>query len=215
MKIFSIAAAALLVGMGALSMASCGNGEAEKGADSAKNVKGEQQGEAFEISTNIRYVDQDSLLAHYNYCKDQEAIISQIDLELQQYQNQLARNLQNRQNAIQQKLQSNGYLSEESYNADMRELQKLDQTSSAQFSQRAQADQQRVLELKKAYIDAIREYIVEYNKEYKYDAILFKDAGLYFNPALDITNEVLTGLNAEYEKKKASEKPAEKTDDKK
>lgn len=215
MKIFSIAAAALLVGMGALSMASCGNGEAEKGADSAKNVKGEQQGEAFEISTNIRYVDMDSILVHYNFCKDQEAIVSQIDLELQQYQNQLARNLQNRQNAIQQKLQSNGYLSEESYNADMRELQKLDQTSSAQFSQRAQADQQRVIDLKKAYIDAITDYIVEYNKEYKYDAILLKNAGLYFNPALDITNEVLTGLNAEYEKKKAADKPADKKDDQK
>lgn len=35
-----------------------------------------------------------------------------------------------------------------------------------------------------------------------YDAILFKAATLYINPALDITNEVVEGLNARYNKVK-------------
>lgn len=213
MKIFTLAAAALIA-MSAFTMTSCGNGDnAKNDVDSSKNVKGEQQGDAYETSINIRYVDMDSILTHYNYAKDQEAIVSQIDIELQQYQNQLARNLQSRQAAIQQKLQTNGYLSEESYKADMTELQKLDQASSAQFSQRAQNDQKRVAELQKAYVDAIQAFIVEYNKDKKYDAILFKNAGLYFNPALDITNDVLVGLNAEYAKKKGAE--ATKADEKK
>ena len=91
----------------------------------------------------------------------------------------------------------------------MTELQKLEQSSQAQFNRRAQADQARVIELKKAYTDAIREYIVEYNKEHKYDAILFKEAGLYFNPSLDITGEVLQGLNAAYKKGDKAEAKAE------
>ena len=33
-----------------------------------------------------------------------------------------------------------------------------------------------------------------------YDAILYKNAGVFFNPALDITAEVIEGLNAAYNK---------------
>lgn len=212
MKLYHIAAV-MLLGVATAATTSCGNGDADAKSDSTKNVQGTQMGDAYATNINIRYVDKDSLLAHYDFCIDNEKIVAQIDLELQQYQNQLARNLQSKQNAIQQKAQSNGYLTEASYKADVEEFQKLNQVSEAQMSRRAQADQQRVFELKKAYIDAIEAYIVEFNKKYKYDAILFKEAGLYFNPALDITKDVLTGLNAEYKAKKGAAdkgaKPAE------
>ena len=33
-----------------------------------------------------------------------------------------------------------------------------------------------------------------------YDMILYKAAGVYFNPELDITDEVIKGLNARYNK---------------
>lgn len=208
MKLIHIAAVALLAMGGACAVTACGNGDKSEGADSTKNVKGAQQGDAFATNINIRYVDMDSLLSHYNYCLDQEAKVSQIEVELQQYQNQLGRNLQTKQAAIQQKVQTNAYMSEASYNSDMSELQQLNQQSEALMNRRMQADQARVLELKKAYTDAIEAYIVEYNKEHKYDAILFKNAGLYFNPALDITQEVLKGLNDEYTAKRAAEKDA-------
>ena len=48
--------------------------------------------------------------------------------------------------------------------------------------------------------DSIDSYIKDYNAKHGYDAILFKNAGVYFNPALDITNEVIEGLNARYNK---------------
>lgn len=44
-------------------------------------------------------------------------------------------------------------------------------------------------------------YIEEYNKTRGYDAILMKAATLYISPDLDITDEVLEGLNARYNKK--------------
>lgn len=206
MKLSFYAAALLLTAASAATMVTaCGDGD-KNGADSSLNVKGQQQGKAFETSINIRYVDMDSLLKHYDYCLDQEAKVSQIEMELQQYQNQLARNLQVKQNAIQQKAQANGYLSEASYKADLEEYAKLEQASSAQLNRRMQADQQRVIDLKQAYITAIQDYIVEYNADKKYDAILHKDAGLYFNPALDITGEVLAGLNQQYKAKKDAAK---------
>jgi outer membrane protein len=100
-------------------------------------------------------------------------------------------------------LQSNGYLSEASYKADVEEINKLDQASSAQYQRRAAADEQRVYDLNKALADAIDQYIIEYNKEHHYDAILHKEVGLYFNPALDITGELVKGLNEAYKAKKS------------
>uniref|UniRef100_UPI0026589F9F OmpH family outer membrane protein n=1 Tax=uncultured Muribaculum sp. TaxID=1918613 RepID=UPI0026589F9F len=48
--------------------------------------------------------------------------------------------------------------------------------------------------------DSIEAFIKDYNAKKGYDAILFKNAGVYFNPALDITDEVIKGLNARYNK---------------
>jgi Skp family chaperone for outer membrane proteins len=213
MKKIAMAAKMLLVVLAA-GLVSCGNGEkTSTDNDSAKNVSGTKLGDAYETTINIRYVDMDSLYKHYEFAVEQQAKVQQIAVELQQYQNQLARNLQTKQSAVQQKLQNNGYLSEASYKADVEELNKLDQSSSAQYSRRAQVDEQRVYELNKALSDAIDEYIIEYNKEHHYDAILHKEVGLYFNPALDITGELVAGLNAAYKAKKGDK--AEKADDKK
>lgn len=212
MKTLATAAAMLLVALAIPCMTSCGNGDkdADK-SDSSKNVAGQKQGEAFASSINIRYVDMDTLLAHYDLAIELNAQAQQINAELQQYQTQLARQLQSKQAAIQQKVQNNGYLSEASYNADMAELQKLDQTLGAQNARRQEIDGQRILDLNKQINDAIDAYVVEYNKKYHYDAIVHKQAALYFNPALDVTAELLEGLNALYkEQKKAA--PAAKTD---
>ena len=48
--------------------------------------------------------------------------------------------------------------------------------------------------------DSIEAFIKDYNRKKGYDAILFKAAGVYFNPALDITSEIIEGLNARYNK---------------
>lgn len=211
MKKLTFAARVLLFAISTLSLAACGSGDKKEDADSVKNVKAAPQGEAFAAQTNIRYIDGDSLMKHYDYAIDQDQVIQQIQLELQQYQNQLGTNLQSKQAAIQQKAQSNGYLSEASYNADMQELQKLNQQSEAQFGARYENDLKRIAEINQAVLNSINDYIIEYNKDKKYDAILFKSSGLYFNPALDITNEVINGINAKY---KATKGAAEKTDDK-
>lgn len=201
-----VIAVAALIAAGSL-MASCSNGgdNTKDSADSTKKeVKGEQKGESFEASTNIRYVDFDSVMANYDYAKEQGKVLEQIAAQLQQYQNTLGNRLAQKQNEIQQKMQSNAYTSEAQYKQDMAELQSMDQSSSAQYAKRTEADQARVNEIQKNVKDAIDEYVIEYNKDKKYDAILDKSAGLYFNPALDITGEIVKGLNEAYAKKKAA-----------
>ena len=60
--------------------------------------------------------------------------------------------------------------------------------------------QQELLQQQMQLNDSIDSFIKDYNAKHGYDAILFKNAGVYFNPALDITNEVIEGLNARYNK---------------
>ena len=54
----------------------------------------------------------------------------------------------------------------------------------------------------KEVMDSIKNYIDVYMTTHTYDAIFFKNATLYINPNLDITDEIVEGLNARYNKKK-------------
>jgi Skp family chaperone for outer membrane proteins len=207
MKKTAIFASLLFAGAMLASTTSCGSDNKKDIAnDSVKNVADSTvvepiaQGDPYEIKTNIRYIDLAVLHSQYNLSKEIQAEIKKLDQELATYQNSLGQQLQTKQSEIQKKVQSNGYLSEESYNADMRELQKLDQTAQRNYATRADKASQRVAILQQTLTDSINNFIVEYNKTHKYDAILERSAGVYFNPALDVTTEVIEGLNARYKK---------------
>jgi outer membrane protein len=62
--------------------------------------------------------------------------------------------------------------------------------------------QQQYMEAQKIVNDSIQKFIEVYNAQHGYDAILLKAATLYIDPALDITDEVVEGLNARYNKVK-------------
>ncbi len=206
MKKSAISAKIMLatMAMSIVTMTACGNGsgdESEGQKDSTTKtttVKPDDKG--FVAQTNIRYIERDTIMEKYTFAQTTLEQCQKIALELQQYQNELARKLQQKQAAIQQKVQSNGYLSEASYNADLQELQKADQQSQAAYAKRAQTDNDRINALTKIVTDSIENFIIRYNKTHKYDAILFRDAGLYFNPQLNITDDIVKGLNAEYKK---------------
>lgn len=199
MKTLAITASLIIASM---AMWSCGSSDEAKDTkstnDSTAAVRPSDDG--FTAQTNIRYVEQDSLMSAYVFAKETAEKCTQIAAELQNYQNSLGRQLQQKQNAIQQKLQSNGYLNEADYKKDVDELQRLDQSLQAQYAKRAEADNKKVAELTKAVTDSVEHFIIRYNKEKKYDAILYRDAALYFNPQLDITDDIIKGLNAAYKK---------------
>ena len=77
-----------------------------------------------------------------------------------------------------------------------------------QIKQNEIAEEQAVL-LNKVF-DAVQTYLTEYNKTHNYALILTTSAAsstvIVGNPSLDITNDVLIGLNEEYAKNKKSGK---------
>jgi Skp family chaperone for outer membrane proteins len=97
-------------------------------------------------------------------------------------------------------VQNNGYLSEASYNADVAELNKKQQAAQNYLGSLQASAQEEALRQQKEFIDSLDNFLAEYNKAYHYDAILLDAPGQLFNPALDITNDIIEGLNARYKK---------------
>ena len=149
---------------------------------------------------NIRYIDADSIAAHYNLAKDfKEAQMRQVS-KIDNAQRSRGAEIQKLANQIQQKINSNGYLSQESFNSDQELLNKKNTEAQNYLASLQREAEQEMIQQQMQLNDSIEAFIKEYNKTRGYDAILYKAVGVYFNPALDITDEVIKGLNARYNK---------------
>lgn len=194
----------------AMTLASCSGSEEKKdqanGQDVTATVKVE--GEEFAPSTNIRYYNMDSVMANYDLVKTYNETNLRATRELENAMQSRQGELQRLANNIQQKVQSNGYLSEASYNADMQDLNRKQQQAESYLGGLQARAQQEALRQQAEFLDSINNFLVYYNQDKHYDAILIYSPGQYFNPALDITADVISGLNARY-------KNTAKVDDKK
>lgn len=190
-RVMSVMAIALLA------MASC-NKEAQK-VDEKTQAHATQSG-----SVKIAYVEVDSIMSQYKFCKEYSLILQK---KSQNIENTLAAKQNSLQAAaakFQQDVQNNKYTQQqaEAVQANLQkqgaDLQALQQRLGAEFQNETNT-------FNKALRDSIQHYLAAYNKDKKYGLILSKagDNILYADKAYDITNEVIAGLNKAY-------KPAEK-----
>ena len=100
----------------------------------------------------------------------------------------------------QKKLNSNQYKTKQAYEADAKKYQSMVESAQKLEEKLTKEYQTENSKRSQALQDEIIAYINEYNIIRKYDAILYKSAGLVFNPALDITDEIIVGLNEKYVK---------------
>lgn len=154
---------------------------------------------------NIRYIDSDSIATRYNLAKDFQEVTIRAYSKLDAARQSKANAIQNLAAQIQEKVQNNGYLSETSYNSDMAKLNRMQQDAEQSLASMQRTTEQELAQLQQAMNDSVNAFISDYNKTKGYDAILFRQAGVYFNPALDITDEVVEGLNARYNKVEKSD----------
>lgn len=151
---------------------------------------------------NYRYVDLDSVLSRYNLAKDYNEEMMRMQANMENEVKRHENSINGYQTKMQNKAQNNGYLSEESYKQDLQQLSNM-QNSAQQSVGRLQANfEKTAMAAQKTVNDSIEAFIKDYNKKHGYDAIFFKAATLYINPDLDITDEVVEGLNARYNKVK-------------
>ena len=194
MKKTSFAAKSLIV-LIAAGMISCAQGDnKENVADGAQASTADAPAPAL----SIRYVDIDSVMATYTLSKELDEQGRKLMLDYPRMENQKQNELQNLAAQIEQKRNNNGYLSQESFDADVNNLNKKQNEAANILRAHQEKVQKQIAEFNRQLTDSIQNFIKDYNATRNYDAILYRASGLYFNPALEITGEIIEGLNARY-----------------
>ena len=147
----------------------------------------------------VAYVEIDSIMSQYTYWKDVTKLIKAKEANIQ-------RTLAGKQKAIQaaaanfqQNIQANKYTQAQAQQIQA-SIQKQAQDADA-LQQRLGAEyQNEVAEYNKALSDSVHNYLKLYNKDNKYSIILAKsgDNILYADPAYNITDDVVKGMNQAY-----------------
>ena len=179
-----------------LVLASCSSNDKE---NKNASVLSSSPAAAASAGLNIRYIDADSVSAHYILAQEFQ---KQALAEEGSYQNAATNRqteIQRLAQQIEQKTRNNGYLTQESYEGDMQRLNKMQQDAAVYLENLQRQALTKNLARQQEMNDSLDSFIHAYNAEKGYDAILYRAAGVYFNPALDITNEVIEGLNARYQ----------------
>ena len=173
-------------------MTSCNNK-----AQDAEEVPAAPQKES---ELKIAYVEIDTLMSKYQFCKDYTELAN---IEGENIQRTLAgkqRTLEQHAAAMQKKYESNGFTSQEELTRAQQSLQ-AEQQSLQELSERLYASfQEEQNKFNEEMRDSVQSFLKQYNKTKKYDIILSKagDNMLLANPKYDITNDVLKGLNKRY-----------------
>lgn len=195
-NLYSVLGLALALAIGG-SVVSCAGDKVENASASKKFAVADS------VSLpNYRYVDIDTLLTKYILAKDynEEMIRMQENLESETKRHQTS--LQSLASQIQNKVQNNSYLSQESFDTDQQKLASMQSNAERSVGMMQQKYAEAAAKAQQAVNDSVNAFIEEYNKKHGYDAIFNKAAALHFNPALDITDEIVEGLNARYNKVK-------------
>lgn len=180
----------------AIGAAACGNESGDKTAAPAKAKTAKNDANL----PNYRYVDLDSILSKYNLAKDYNEEMLRMQNNMESAAKRHENKIQNFASTMQNKMQNNGYLSEASYRQDEQSLSNMQNEAQRNLASLQNNYQTAAMQAQQAVIDSITQFIKDYNKNHGYDAIFQKASTLYINPDLDITDEIVEGLNARYNK---------------
>ncbi|MFD2288622.1 OmpH family outer membrane protein [Pedobacter petrophilus] len=193
-KTFGLFATAALI----TAFSACQN----KDAKTTETKKTDSTTAAVSVNEKIVFVNQDSLLNKYEYYKD---LRTKFETKTKNAQADLQSKQQAYQREVTQYQQSAGTLSadqrkttEERLGRKGQELQAYQQNAGGALQN------EQAVETEKLY-DKVAGYLKTYSKEKGYKMVLTFSKGnsaiLFADESLDITSEVIKGLNAEYSKK--------------
>lgn len=160
-------------------------------------------GETVAAELPIAFINLDSLLLNYKFAieANDQLMAKQEDARLKL--NTRARNLQNKAAEFQRKLDNNAFLSRERAESEAAKIQQEQndlQELEAKLTQEIMMQNQ---DLNLQLADSLTNFLKEFNADGRFQMILSntaKDNVLMAADALDITTEVIDGLNARYNK---------------
>lgn len=185
------------------SLSSCDN--------SPKSDKSSDEKPQVNSTLKIAYVEVDSIMTQYEFCKEYSLILEKKSQNIQNTLQQKGQALQAAANNFQQKLQQNAYTREQAEQVQAG-LQKQNADLEALQARLTAEFQNETAKFNEALHDSIQHFIDKYNKDKKYTMILSKsgDNILYANKGIDITDEIVKGLNKTYKKGSSAKKEEKK-----
>lgn len=155
------------------------------------------------VNLPIAYVNIDSLLLNYTFAKDaNEALISKQE-NSRATLNSRARALQTEMDEFNRKLENNAFLSRERAEDAQKSILKKQQDLQQLEGNLTQQLMEQQEKMNRQLRDTINSFFKEYNKSGKYEMIISNTANdnvLFSKNTYDITNEVITQLNARVKK---------------
>ena len=154
-------------------------------------------------SLKIAFIEVDSIMTQYNFCKDYSKILEKRGNNIQSALASQEKNLEAAIKNFQNKAQNNGFSSQSEYESQQAAIQRQQEQYVATRDRLATELQSETDKFNAALHDSIEHFIAQYNKDKKFSLILTKqgDNILYGDKSLDITNEVVAGLNKAYKSK--------------
>ena len=164
------------------------------------------EGEATEVVAKgaIVYIDLDRILMDYDMANDLRSVV---ETKIQNIQAEITRRgtkLENEVKSFQEKLDK-GLMTRSVAEAQSQKLQQQEIEFNNYAAQKQQEIQEEQLVMMNQLGDAIQTFLDKYNEEKQYAMIITNTGGapvITADPALDITADVVAGLNEQYIKTK-------------
>lgn len=211
----------LSVGLGLMALAilpSCGGDNTQtKKSPASKNTTPAQAQSNSGAGPNYRFIDTDSIGLKYNLAIDFNEQMIKMQSNLTEEEKKLRNSIQQQANTLQSKMSAvQSRAGSARSEAEMAQIQSEGKKLQSEYegiqNQSSQAEQklsQMAADMEKTIAtnakimqDSLTNFLRDFAAQYGYDAIIVNSAAPYYNPELDVTDEVIKGLNARYNKVK-------------
>ena len=198
--IISIVALAVATVFGALSLS--------KGGKNVETAVEEAAADAVASKGDIVYIDLDRILMEYDMANDLRSVVETKVQNIEAEVTRRGKKLENDVKEFQEKM-SKGLMTRSVAEVQQQKLLKQEQDFNNYAAQKNQEIQEEQVVMMNQLGDAIKTFIDKYNAEKQYAMILTNSGGapvITADAALDITDDILAGLNDEYIKSKNTKK---------
>ena len=174
--------------------------------DGSSKADATQAGQEVEAAAkgDIVYIDLDRILMEYDMANDLRSVVETKIQNIQAEINRRAQKLQTEVNSFQEKLDK-GLMTRSVAEVQSQKLQQQELDFNNYAAQKDQEISEEQVVMMNQLGDAIQTFLTKYNEEKQYAMILTNSGGapvIVADQALNITDDVLAGLNDEYIKTK-------------
>ncbi len=156
------------------------------------------------LAAGIVYIDMERLSLEYDMANDLRATVENKVQNIQAEVNRRQKKLETDINSFQEKI-NKGLMTQSVAEAQAAQLQQQQQEFEQYANQKNNEVNEELNVMVNQITDAVQTYVTKYNETKGYALILTTQGGspiIAADPSLDITDEILAGLNEEYVKNK-------------